>query len=70
MPATWRGWRRGWRAPMPRVEVLADGAERYLALRDRDDRRALRSFDAARLCRLPEEIRLRLLHARDRPRRP
>ena len=42
------------------MEVLADGAERYLALRDRDD--AARSgFDADGLCGLPEEIRLRLL---------
>ena len=48
------------------VEVLADGAERYLALRDRAVGRGdgfdARSFDAAALSpRLPEEIRLRLL---------
>ncbi len=43
------------------VEVLADGAERYLALRDRDAARSgFDGFDAAP-SRLPEEIRLRLL---------
>ena len=50
------------------VEVLADGAERYLALRDRDRLRperyrrfGPRSFDAEAFAALPEEIRLRLL---------
>lgn len=51
------------------VEVLTDGAERYLALRDRDVRRAgfdadpadARSFDAEVFAAMPEEIRLRLL---------
>jgi tRNA(Ile)-lysidine synthase len=41
------------------VEVLADGAERYLALRDQDTARA--GFDAVRFAAMPEEIRLRLL---------
>lgn len=41
------------------LEILADGAERYLALRDRD---AMRSgFDASIFAAMPEEIRLRLL---------
>jgi tRNA(Ile)-lysidine synthase len=41
------------------VEVLADGAERYLALRDR---KALHpGFDAKAFAAMPEEIRLRLL---------
>jgi tRNA(Ile)-lysidine synthase len=51
------------------IEVLVDGAARYLALRDRESeaqRRASRgpsnaSFDAAAFAALPEEIRLRLL---------
>jgi tRNA(Ile)-lysidine synthase len=51
------------------VEILVDGAERYLALRDRatlrpdSDARELdtRSFDANAFAALPEEIRLRLL---------
>ena len=51
------------------VEVLADGAERYLALRDRRSAEAgldigasgSRSFDAAAFAAMPEEIRLRLL---------
>jgi tRNA(Ile)-lysidine synthase len=42
------------------IEVLADGAERYLALRDRDDA-ARFGFDASAFAGLPEEIRLRLL---------
>jgi tRNA(Ile)-lysidine synthase len=42
------------------VEVLADGAERYLALRDRNTSKP--GFDAEALGALPEEIRLRLLH--------
>ena len=50
------------------VEVLADGAERYLALRDRNASQP--GFDAEAFVALPEEIRLRLLHARDRPGRP
>jgi tRNA(Ile)-lysidine synthase len=41
------------------VEVLADGAERYVALRDRDPQRP--GFDAAVFAALPEEIRVRLL---------
>jgi tRNA(Ile)-lysidine synthase len=41
------------------VEVLADGAERYLALTDRDG--ALPGFDAKAFGAMPEEIRLRLL---------
>jgi tRNA(Ile)-lysidine synthase len=40
------------------VEVLADGAERYLALRSDP---ALPGFDARAFANLPEEIRLRLL---------
>jgi tRNA(Ile)-lysidine synthase len=56
------------------VEVLADGAERYLALRDRDAARSgfgakpsggkivdTKSFDAKAFAALPEEIRVRLL---------
>jgi len=42
------------------LEVLADGAERYLALRDRNDA-ARFGFDAAAFAGLAEEIRLRLL---------
>ena len=42
------------------IEVLADGAERYLALRERDDASRF-GFDAAAFAGLPEEIRLRLL---------
>lgn len=41
------------------VELLADGAERYLALRDPDSSKG--GFDAAGFVALPEEIRLRLL---------
>ena len=41
------------------VEVLADGAERYLALTDRDA--AIGGHDARAFAALPEEIRLRLL---------
>ena len=41
------------------VEVLADGAERYLALRDRDPQRP--GFDAGVFAALLEEIRVRLL---------
>ena len=52
------------------LEVLVDGAERYLALRDRDDAGAASDFDAGGFAGLPEEIRLRLLHARDRSGRP
>jgi tRNA(Ile)-lysidine synthase len=46
------------------VEVLADGAERYLALRARDASHAgfdANSFDAQAFAAIPEEIRLRLL---------
>jgi tRNA(Ile)-lysidine synthase len=46
------------------VEVLADGAERYLALRYRGASRAgvdANSFDANAFAAMPEEIRLRLL---------
>ena len=51
------------------VEILVDGAERYLALRDREAPRAgldasafdASSFDAKAFAALPEEIRLRLL---------
>ncbi len=42
------------------LELLADGAERYLALRDRSDAR-VSGFDAQAFAALPEEIRLRLL---------
>ena len=42
------------------IEVLADGAERYLALRDHDDASRF-GFDAGAFAGLPEEIRLRLL---------
>jgi tRNA(Ile)-lysidine synthase len=42
------------------VEVLVDGAERYLALRDRNDASRF-GFDAPAFVGLPEEIRLRLL---------
>jgi tRNA(Ile)-lysidine synthase len=41
------------------VEVLVDGAEGYLALRDRES--AHSGFDAKAFAALPEEIRLRLL---------
>jgi tRNA(Ile)-lysidine synthase len=41
------------------VEVLADGAERYLSLTDRGV--ALGGYDARAFAALPEEIRLRLL---------
>ena len=41
------------------VEMLADGAERYLALRDRQAQHP--GFDARLFAALPEEIRLRLL---------
>ncbi|HWL21762.1 MAG TPA: tRNA lysidine(34) synthetase TilS [Bradyrhizobium sp.] len=45
------------------VEVLADGAERYLALKDRTKRGGpdARDFDAAAFAAMPEEVRLRLL---------
>ncbi|MBB4362770.1 tRNA(Ile)-lysidine synthase [Bradyrhizobium sp. CIR18] len=45
------------------VEVLADGAERFLRLRDRGDapQAGVRSFEAATFAGLPEEVRLRLL---------
>ena len=46
------------------VEVLADGAERYLALRDRQSPPsglAGKSFDLKAFAAMPEEIRLRLL---------
>src|SRR3981081_3065246 len=51
------------------VEVLADGAERYLALRDREPspsprdagKFAVKTFDAKAFAVMPEEIRLRLL---------
>ncbi|HMI11264.1 MAG TPA: tRNA lysidine(34) synthetase TilS [Bradyrhizobium sp.] len=46
------------------VEILVDGAERYLALRDREAPRAgfdASTFDAKAFAALPEEIRLRLL---------
>src|ERR1700694_1397517 len=51
------------------VEVLLDGAERYLALRDREATRAgfdanandASTFDAKVFVAMPEEIRLRLL---------
>src|SRR5262245_33818557 len=39
------------------IEVLADGAERYLALKDQRNS----GFDAALFAAMPEEIRLRLL---------
>ncbi|SDJ12360.1 MULTISPECIES: tRNA lysidine(34) synthetase TilS [Bradyrhizobium] len=42
------------------LEVLADGAERYLALRDRNDASRF-GFDATAFAGLAEEIRLRLL---------
>ncbi len=42
------------------LEVLADGAERYLTLRDRNDA-ARFGFDASAFAGLSEEIRLRLL---------
>ena len=41
------------------VEVLVDGAERYLALRERQAPRS--GFDANAFAAMPEEIRLRLL---------
>ncbi|MCK1616297.1 tRNA lysidine(34) synthetase TilS [Bradyrhizobium sp. 159] len=45
------------------VEVLADGAERFLRLRDRDvaPQAGVRSFEASAFAALPEEVRLRLL---------
>src|SRR5438105_7631458 len=42
------------------IEVLADGAERYLALQDRDAASRF-GFDAGTFAGLPVEIRLRLL---------
>ncbi|CAN7667439.1 tRNA lysidine(34) synthetase TilS [Bradyrhizobium sp. LjRoot220] len=42
------------------LEVLVDGAERYLTLRDRNDA-ARFGFEATAFAGLPEEIRLRLL---------
>jgi tRNA(Ile)-lysidine synthase len=42
------------------LEVLVDGAERYLALKDRSDASRF-GFDAVAFAGLPEEIRLRLL---------
>lgn len=42
------------------IEVLADGAERYLALRDRNGATRF-GFDAQAFAGLPEEIRIRLL---------
>jgi len=42
------------------LEVLADGAERYLALRDHNDASRF-GFDASAFAGLTEEIRLRLL---------
>src|SRR3982074_2086261 len=68
MRAIWRGWRPASRAPMPRWKSLStapsatpplDGAERYLALRERDLAHA--GFDARAFAGLAEEIRLRLL---------
>jgi tRNA(Ile)-lysidine synthase len=45
------------------VEVLADGAERFLRLRDRGDapQAGAQSFEAEAFALLPEEVRLRLL---------
>jgi tRNA(Ile)-lysidine synthase len=45
------------------VEVLTDGAERFLRLRHRGDapQPGARSFEAAAFAALPEEVRLRLL---------
>lgn len=45
------------------VEVLADGAERFLRLRNRDvaPQAGIRSFEAAAFAVLPDEVRLRLL---------
>ena len=45
------------------VEVLADGAERFLRLRDRGDapQAGVRSFEASAFAVLPDEVRLRLL---------
>jgi tRNA(Ile)-lysidine synthase len=45
------------------VEVLADGAEHFLRLRDRGDAPQVggRSFEASSFAVLPEEVRLRLL---------
>ena len=44
------------------VEILADGAERYLALRDRrSPQGGGKTFDAKAFAAMPEEIRLRLL---------
>jgi tRNA(Ile)-lysidine synthase len=52
------------------IEVLVDGAARYLALRDREPQSAVvasgaqspsTGFEAAAFARMPEEIRLRLL---------
>jgi tRNA(Ile)-lysidine synthase len=46
------------------VEIMVDGAERYLALRDRHEKQpalAANSFDCSAFAALPEEIRLRLL---------
>ena len=50
------------------LEILVDGAERYLELGERDPAHA--GFDAKAFAALAEEIRLRLLLRRDRPGRP
>lgn len=45
------------------VEVLTDGAERFLHLRDRDvaPQQGVRNFEAKAFATLPDEVRLRLL---------
>ena len=60
MPGIWRGWRRGWRGPMPRWKCWLTALSAISRLRDRGDA-ARFGFDAAAFAGLPEEIRLRLL---------
>ena len=53
------------------VDVMADGAERYLALRDHESGQPgldVRIFDATAFAAIPEEIRLRLLLRNSLPR--
>ena len=59
--AIWRGWRSRLARANAAMEVLVDGAERYLALRDRDDASRFGSRRVGAFAGLPEEIRLRLL---------
>ncbi len=63
MPARWSRLSARLARANAAVEVLTDGAERFLRLRDRGDapQPGVRSFEAAAFATLPEEVRLRLL---------